>query len=90
MSETVIIRNTRTVGARYVPNCCTASGAGGGLLSPGEQMSVLQSKLRSLLGDGIVELDDDGSPVDIVGMKALARAQAKTAMRESKSTNAHK
>ena len=53
-------------------------------------MSVLQSKLRSLLGDGIVELDDDGSPVDIVGMKALARAQAKTAKRESKSTNAHK
>ena len=90
MSDTVLIRNVRKVGAVAIPGVCTADGKGGRILQPGEEMAVLCSKLRGILGEGIVELDEDGKPVNIIGQKELAREQARMANRAAKSVNAHK
>ena len=90
VSETVIIRNARTSGARYIPGCCVPDGIGGQILQPGDEMAVLKDKAYKLVGDGIVELDEDGKPVDIIGRKALRQEQARLASRAAKSVNAHK
>lgn len=90
VSDTVVIRNTRATGGVYIPGYCTPDGKGGGLLAHGEDMTVLRDRLRGILGEGIVELDEDGKPINIIGQKALRQEQARLASRAAKSINAHK
>ena len=89
MSDIVSIRNMRAAGVTPIPSRHTASGEGV-ILGPGQTVEVKRESLRLLLGEGIVELDEDGKPVNVVGQKALRQEQARLASRAAKSVNAHK